>query len=92
MKIYLDSNYMCHVQNDDTRREFNIDFFNGKCQEYIEGYRYIPPGESWLRDDGIRFYGEMITPVINYWDLETAQHIYELSDMKSALEILGVIE
>ena len=92
MKIYLDSDYCCHVENDGTMREFDIDAFDNKCQTYIEGFRYIPPNESWLRNDGVRFYGESLFPFIQYHILEQMQFNYEKDDIMNALAILGVTE
>lgn len=40
--IYIDSNCHCHVTNDGTMREIQTDAFDGKCNEYIEGYCYRP--------------------------------------------------
>lgn len=40
MKIYLDNEFKCHTTNDGTMREIETDFFDGKCVEYIEGYKY----------------------------------------------------
>lgn len=40
MKIYIDNEYKCHVTNDGTMREIETDCFNGRCEEFIEGYKY----------------------------------------------------
>ena len=48
--VYLDSDYKCHVTDDGTMRSYETDFFDGKCREYIEGYRIIPEGETWVKD------------------------------------------
>lgn len=66
MTIYIDSDYKCHVSDDGTRREFDVPFFDGKCAAFIEGYRYIPAGETWTRADGQTFRGEMIAPCRDY--------------------------
>lgn len=60
MTIYIDNDYKCRL--DDTGRTIETDSFNGKCKEYIEGMRYVPSGETWTRDDGEVFTGEMIAP------------------------------
>lgn len=75
--IYIDSDYKCHVYNDGTMTEVETDFFDGKCDAYIEGYRLVPYGESWTRFDGVVFHGEMITPWKNYAELDNAQRKYE---------------
>ena len=95
--IYLDSDFCCHLKNDETMRIIETDIFDGKCQTYIEGYRFVPEGEVWIRSDGAIFEGMMITPTIDYTILASAQAQYEIdiitaTDMKQALDILGVTE
>ena len=95
--IYLDSDFRCYTANDGTRTPVETDFFDGKCKTYIEGYRFIPSGETWVRSDGVQFTGEMISPAVDYEGLAKAQAQYEedlaqLADMQTALEILGVTE
>lgn len=40
MTIYIDSDYKCHVNDDGTRRAVETDFFDGRCAEFVEGYKY----------------------------------------------------
>lgn len=75
--IYIDSDFKCHTVSDGTMTEIQIGFFDGKCDAFIEGYRYIPPGESWTRDDGVVFTGEMVAPWKDYSELNAAQKQYE---------------
>ena len=75
--IYLDSDFKCHVSNDGTMIPIEVDIFDNKCDAFIEGYRYVPEGESWTRYDGVVFYGEMITPCVDYKILDAAQRDYE---------------
>lgn len=101
MPIYIDNDYKCHVSNPEgTYTAVETDAFDGKCDAYIEGYRYVPAGEVWTRQDGVVFHGEMIAPW-KYWQaLDAAQRAYEreqftamaaeLADAKAALEMLGV--
>ena len=77
MTIYIDSECKCHVTDDGTMTEVETDFFNGKCQTFIEGYRFVPSGESWTRSDGTVFTGEMIAPWKPYDKLAAAQAQYE---------------
>ena len=97
MNIYIDNDYKCHVTDDGTRRAFDVPFFAGKCAEFVEGYRYVPSGETWTRADGQTFTGEMITPWRDYAILAELQALYEeeqakQADMQAALAILGVSE
>lgn len=77
MKIYIDNDCRCHTDNDGTMREFDVPFFDGKCEAYIEGTRYVPPGETWIRSDGIEFKGEMISSCIDSRVREAYQAQYE---------------
>ena len=91
MLVYIDSDFKCHVSNDGTWTAVETDFFNGKCDAFIEGYRFVPAGKSWMREDGETFTGEMIAPWRDYEELEQAQRNYEqekLADAENALAIL----
>ncbi len=77
MKIYIDNDCICHTCNDGTMREFDAAFFDGKCAAFIEGYRYVPAGEVWTRDDGEVFAGEMVAPAVDSRVLEACQKQYE---------------
>ena len=78
MKLYIDTEFHCHTTNQDSNfREIETDFFEGKCEAFIEGYRYVPSGESWTRSDGVVFTGEMIAPWKDYAELDAAQREYE---------------
>ena len=81
-KIYLDSEFKCYTSNDSTMTSVQTDFFDNKCDTFIEGYRFVPSGESWTRSDGIVFHGEMITPWKNYIELDTVQRAYEQQLLK----------
>jgi hypothetical protein len=75
--IYIDSEFKCHITNDGTMTAVETEAFNGKCDTYIEGCRYIPAGESWTRSDGVVFTGTMIAPFKDSQLLEAAQKLYE---------------
>ena len=93
MKIYIDSDYTCDVTDDGTRRAFEVPSFDGKCTAFIEGYRYIPAGERWVKPNGEFFRGEMIAPWKDYDYLQAAQEAYEqgqdeiLTTVESALGV-----
>lgn len=76
MTIYIDSDYKCHTAPGEGLTAVETDAFNGKCRQYIEGYRYVPSGETWTRTDGQTFTGEMITPWKDYNELAMAQLAY----------------
>lgn len=75
--IYLDSAFKCHVTDDGTMTAVETVLFDGKCDSFIEGYYFIPSGESWTRSDGVVFYGEMVAPWKPYSELAAAQTQYE---------------
>lgn len=77
MKIYIDSDCMCHTSPGEGLREFDVPFFDGKCQTFVEGYRYVPLGECWVKPNGEFFRGEMIAPWKDYSILAAAQAAYE---------------
>lgn len=97
MKIYIDNDYKCHISPGDGLTAVETDAFDGKCRQYIEGYRFVPSGEIWTREDGQTFTGEMVAPWRPYEIMTEFQAIYEegqakQADMAAALDILGVSE
>lgn len=94
--IYIDTDFKCHLENEGTMTAVETDAFDGKCKAFIEGYRYVPEGETWTRADGTEFPGEMISPWREYALLEEFQRQYEeliarQADMQAALDLLGVV-
>jgi hypothetical protein len=79
MKIYLDNDFRCHLEDDGTMRAYELEnnLFEGKCNEYIKGYRIVPEGETWIRSDGRKFKGLMIAPARDYAILAELQEQYE---------------
>lgn len=103
MKIYLDDDFKCHPDNPEgTYTAVETTAFDGKCTAYINGYRFVPSGYTWTRDDGTVFTGEMIAPWKPWDSLDAAQREYErhqladmaaeLADARAALAVLGVME
>lgn len=93
MTIFFDNDYKCHLENDGTMRAVETNSFDGKCRQYIEGYRFIPDGETWTRSDGEVFRGEMMSPWRDYSILADMQAQYEEMlvqqvDMQAALEAI----
>ena len=90
--IYLDSDFKCHVTDDGTFASFETDFFDGKCDTFIEGYRFVPAGEVWTRPAGVVFTGEMISPHMDYAALDKAQRAYEQQQLAQYEAALSEIE
>lgn len=76
MPIYIDSEYKCYVSAAEGRRAIETDAFNGKCAEWIESYRFVPEGETWTREDGEVFKGEMVSPWKDLGEAYAAQAAY----------------
>lgn len=91
MKIYVDINndFKCYTSSAGAMREIDLEFFDGKCKAFIEGFRCIPSTDA---------AGNEICTVFawkEYALLEEFQRQYEeliaqQEDMKAALELLGV--
>ena len=77
MKIYMDSDFKCHLSPAEGLTEVETDLFYGKCREYIEGYRLVPEGQVWTRSDGVTFRGMMIASWKPWNELDKAQREYE---------------
>lgn len=97
MKIYIDNEYRCHVSNDGNMREFDLPFFGGKCTEWIESFRLVPAGETWVKPNGEMFRGEMVSPWKDlgeayaaqaaYVTAQNAQYEAALTAIENALEV-----
>ena len=76
-KIYLDTAFRCYVSPGDGLTPVETADFDGKCDTYIEGYRFVPDGKTWVREDGVEFAGEMVAPWKPWQELDAAQREYE---------------
>ena len=85
MKIYIDSEFKCHTAAGGGLTEVETDFFDGKAPGVIEGYRFVPEGQSWTREDGTVFAGEMVSPWKDWDELDGVQREYE-REQAAALE------
>ncbi|MBR4079861.1 MAG: hypothetical protein IKK29_06575 [Christensenellaceae bacterium] len=93
MKIYIDSEYKCHTEEAEGLTAVETPFFDGRCKEFIEGYRFVPADCEWTREDGEVFTGEMISAFKDYSELAMVQLDADnatIKDMEAALELLGV--
>ena len=91
--VFIDSEFKCHAADDGTRTAVETDFFDGKCDAIIDGYCFVPAGESWTREDGAVFQGELAFPWLPWEELDAAQREYErqiLAEYAEALKTLGV--
>ena len=97
MTIYIDSDYKCYVSAAEGSRAIETDAFNGKCPEWIESFRFVPADETWTREDGEEFRGEMAAPWKDLGNAYAAQAAYviaqnaqyeaALAEIEAALEV-----
>lgn len=90
--IFIDNDYKCHVSNDSSMISVETEAFDGKCDTYIEGYRLIPEGRAWTREDGVVFHGEMISPWKSYTELDAAQREYERQQLLEAQATIAELD
>lgn len=83
MTIYIDADYKCHTTPGGGLTAVDTDYFDGKCQDYTEGYRFVPSGQTWTRPDGVVFQGEMVSPWKTWRELDAAQRAYEQEQLES---------
>ena len=92
--IYIDDEFKCHITDEEGIYTLvETDAFDGKCDVYIEGYRFIPSGRTWSRGRGIYIQGEAIMPWKKFEELRIAQEEYEAAltkEYQESLKILGV--
>lgn len=93
MTIYIDDEFRVFAEPAEGLTEVETGYFDGKCVEYIEGFRFVPEGSQWVREDGAVFTGEMASPWKPLPELEEAQMRYDrerLAEYAEALKIVGV--
>ena len=76
MTIYIDNDYKCHISAADGRRAAETSLFDGKCPEWIESFRFVPAGETWVKPNGEMFRGEMVSPWKDLGEAYAAQAAY----------------
>ena len=80
MKIYIDINdgFKCYPTNTGDLLEYEESFFDGKCPEFIESYRYKPVGYEWVTESGevIRADCKLVAPWKDLSEAYMAQAAY----------------
>lgn len=77
MKVYIDEAFRCHTQAGEGLTEAESAFFDGKCEAFIEAYRFVPSSCTWKREDGAVFPGEMIAPHTDIAPALAAQQVWD---------------
>lgn len=73
MRVFIDSEFRCHTTNQDgTFREVETDFFDGKCDIFIEGFCY-DDSKGYVQIYSWKPFGE----------LDATQWAYEREQLKS---------
>lgn len=94
--IYTDFNFMCHLTNDGTMTEVQTEALDHLCNNAIELMRFVPEGATWTRPDGRVIHGEFVQATdsakIDAYQLQWMDDQTQMTDMQTALEILGVTE
>ena len=92
MTIYIDSDFKCYTSPGEGLTAVETDVFDGKCRQYIEGYRFVPTGETWTREDGQVFRGEMVAPWRDYTILSEFQEVAQEAQDKATAEMAALVE
>lgn len=88
--IYIDSEFRCHLTDIGGLQAVETEVFDGKCDKYIEGYRFVPEDQTWTRDDGVQFTGPMVSPYKDYDILAAYQEKYQ--EDETAVEQAQVLQ
>ena len=100
MTIWIDDSFKCYTEASDGLRAVETDFFDGKCKCFIEGFCFVPDGETYTDEHGNVFgpQGDMIFAWADYDKLAAAQAKYERqlmedmqADNKTLTEALAII-
>lgn len=83
MTIYIDKDFRCFAEPGEGMEAVQTDFFDGKAPGYIDGYRFIPAGNSWTGEDGTVYLGEAAFPVTDWEALDKIQRVYEREQIQA---------
>ena len=91
MKIYVDLTNGCKVSTVPALGRIAAEdaFFDNKCPNLIESYRYVPAGATWTREDGVAFAGPMVAPWRDIRQYDGEQQQYLLDKLAAAQTALA---
>lgn len=81
--IYIDAEHKCHLTDDGTMIAIETEYFDGKCNTYVEGYCWE------VREDGFAVY-----PWKPHDELDVAQRLHErhlIEIYEKSLKTVGVV-
>lgn len=87
MKIYVDSNFHCHTTNQDGAfREVESEFFDGKCQTFIEGFCY-DDSKGYVQIYAWKPYSQLDAVQREYERNQITEYETALSEIETALGV-----
>lgn len=92
--IYLDADFVCHLEPEIGYVEYTTDLFDLMCDRYIEAHRLVPFGSTWTRKDGKVFNGLMVSLAVMDYLCTPYQKQYEedQENMMSLDEVAELVE
>lgn len=75
--IYIDAENKCHAANDGTMAAVETDFFDGRCDAFIEGYCYE------VKENGVAIYPWRLSSEL---DAAQAQYERDLAELEAAYQ------
>lgn len=89
--IYLDNDYVCHLESAEGRTVVETNVFDGVVDAAIPYYRYIPKDTEWTDSKGRVLHGLFVQATDSAAIDRITQQAY-IADMQNALALLGVTE
>ena len=91
MRIYVDINndFKCYTSNAGAMREINLEFFDGKCKAFIEGFRCIPATDA-SGNEIFTVFAWREFSLLEEFQRQYEELLAEQADMQAALAVLEV--
>lgn len=91
MKIYVDLNndFKCYTSNAGTMKEIDLEFFDGKCKAFIEGFCCIPSTDA-AGNEIYTVFAWREFSLLEEFQRQYEELIAQQADMQAALAVLEV--
>lgn len=91
MRIYvdIDNDFKCYTSNAGTMKEIDLEFFDGKCKAFIEGFCCIPAIDA-SGNEICTVFAWRDYALLSEFQAQYEEMLAQQEDMKAALELLGV--